>query len=92
VDLGGSPGSVDAQEHLVYYRSGRSQIVNKRIQELIEQATSVTEPDDPDYRFEIFDHKKFAELIIRECMSYLEQDGDIDFAKFMIKQNFGVEL
>jgi hypothetical protein len=34
--------------------------------------------------------KKFAELIVRECMSYME-NGDIDFAKFMIKKNFGVE-
>ena len=34
--------------------------------------------------------QKFAELIVRECMSYME-DGDIDFAKFMIKKNFGVE-
>ena len=34
--------------------------------------------------------EKFAELIVRECMSYME-DGDIDFAKFMIKKNFGVE-
>jgi hypothetical protein len=34
--------------------------------------------------------QKFAELVARECMSYME-DGDIDFAKFMIKKNFGVE-
>ena len=34
--------------------------------------------------------EKFAELIIRECLSYTK-DGDIDFMKFMIKQNFGVE-
>ena len=33
---------------------------------------------------------KFAELIVRECMSYMK-DGDIDFAKFMIKKHFGVE-
>jgi nucleoside 2-deoxyribosyltransferase len=35
-------------------------------------------------------YKEFAELIVRECMSYMK-DGDIDFAKFMIKRNFGVE-
>jgi hypothetical protein len=34
------------------------------------------------------DRQMFAELIVRECMSYME-DGDIDFAKFMIKKNFG---
>jgi len=33
--------------------------------------------------------EKFAELIVKECMSYME-DGDIDFAKFMIKKNFGL--
>jgi hypothetical protein len=35
-------------------------------------------------------YKEFAELIVRECMSYMK-DGDIDFAKFMIKKHFGVE-
>ena len=34
--------------------------------------------------------EKFAELIIRECLSYAKE-GDLDFMKFMIKQNFGVE-
>jgi hypothetical protein len=34
--------------------------------------------------------KKYTELVVRECMSYMEE-GDIDFAKFMIKRNFGVE-
>jgi hypothetical protein len=32
---------------------------------------------------------KYTELIVNECMSYME-DGDIDFAKFMIKKHFGV--
>ena len=37
--------------------------------------------------------QKFAELIVKECMLYMKdlRDGDIDFAKFMIKRNFGVE-
>ena len=33
---------------------------------------------------------KFAELIVQECLSYAK-DGDLDFMKFMIKKNFGVE-
>jgi hypothetical protein len=33
---------------------------------------------------------EFAKLVVKECMSYMK-DGDIDFAKFMIKRNFGVE-
>lgn len=41
--------------------------MNKRIDNLIAQATYVSESDDPDYRYESFDKKKFAELIIIEC-------------------------
>ena len=38
----------------------------------------------------IFSKEKFAELIVRECLSYTK-DGDIDFMKFMIKKHFGIE-
>jgi hypothetical protein len=41
--------------------------MNKRIDDLIAQATYVSESDDPDYRYESFDKKKFAELIVLEC-------------------------
>lgn len=41
--------------------------MNERIDGLIAHATYVSEPNDPDYRHESFDKKKFAELIIREC-------------------------
>ena len=34
--------------------------------------------------------EKFAKLVVLECLSYAK-DGDLDFMKFMIKQNFGVE-
>ena len=34
--------------------------------------------------------EKFAELIVRECLSYAK-DGDLDFMKFMIKKHFGIE-
>ena len=34
--------------------------------------------------------QRFAELLVRECLSYME-DGDIDFAKWMIKRQLGVE-
>ena len=37
----------------------------------------------------LIDPEKFAKMIIDECLSYTE-DGDIDFMKFMIKKNFGV--
>lgn len=45
-----------------------AEIMNKRIQELIQQATRVIEPDDPDYRHEIFDKKLFAELIVGDVL------------------------
>ena len=41
--------------------------VNKRILELMEQATTVTEADDPDFRHESFNRAKFAQLIVKEC-------------------------
>ena len=40
--------------------------MNERIKELAALATTVVEPDDPDYRHEIFDKAKFAELIIKD--------------------------
>lgn len=65
--------------------------MNPKIKELAEQCREEypdTEwPDATRYRF---DEAKFAELIVRECLSYTK-DGDIDFMKFMIKKHFGVE-
>jgi hypothetical protein len=63
--------------------------MNKRIKELAEQAG---------YEKDMFgighwdmpECKKFAELIVRECLSYAK-DGDLDFMKFMIKKHFGIE-
>ena len=40
--------------------------MNERIKELAALATTVVEPDDPDYRHETFDKAKFAELIIKD--------------------------
>ena len=37
----------------------------------------------------LIDPEKFAKMIVQECLSYTE-DGDLDFMKFMIKKNFGV--
>ena len=40
----------------------------------------------------IFSKEKFAELILKECLKYIDDSfGDIDYVKFMIKRNFGVE-
>ena len=68
--------------------------MNERIQELEDQCWEDI-PVDIDYDYlsrvrRVFNREKFAELIVRECLSYAK-DGDIDFMKFMIKQHFGVE-
>jgi len=63
--------------------------MNERINELIKQSyVTVRSQNDRDVTY--FSQEKFAELIVRECLSYAK-DGDIDFMKFMIKQHFGVE-
>ena len=70
--------------------------MNKRIQELLEQAgvKYVTMPDDTVY-------EKFAELIVRECMMLVEGfeitqevalDEYVDYeASAVLKEHFGVE-
>lgn len=60
--------------------------MNERIQELAEQAGCSIDG----MGYGEGNVEKFAELIVRECLSYAK-DGDIDFMKFMIKQHFGVE-
>ncbi len=67
--------------------------MNERIKELMEQATTVTEPDDPDYRHEHFDKAKFAELIVRECsgVNYNSSFQDGEFHARELLEHFGVE-
>ena len=72
--------------------------MNKRIQYLIEQATKVIEPNDPDYRHEIFDKQKFAELIIKACLEQVrdevqyEHDWKLaDAVSKRVLEHFGVE-
>ena len=62
--------------------------MNERIKLLWEEAAKTTQGDSWEEQTKFME--RFAELIVRECMSYMK-DGDIDFAKFMIKRNFGVE-
>jgi hypothetical protein len=64
--------------------------MNERIRELADQAELTIRTSTGTYMSHPEFNKKFAELIVQECMSYMK-DGDIDFAKFMIKRNFGVE-
>ena len=66
--------------------------MNEKIKELALQAMTYVTHNPKANKLnagDMFD-EKFAELIVRECLSYAK-DGDLDFMKFMIKKNFGVE-
>lgn len=73
--------------------------MNERIKELLEQATTVAEPDDPDYRHEHFDKAKFAELLVKECMAVAAKQrkpANLNYnpsERFVedLRQHFGVE-
>jgi hypothetical protein len=65
--------------------------MNERIKKLAEQATTYIDPSANDGVCWDFDKEKFAELIIKECMSNLYLHG-YDDARQQIKQHFGVEV
>ena len=65
--------------------------MNERIKELAEQATCFKEGlTEGLYDIEIFDKEKFAELIVRECMTNLYLNG-YDDAVVQIQKHFGVK-
>ena len=63
--------------------------MNEQIAKLYDQAIIIE--DGGDYVCGELDPEKFAELIVRECMSNLYLHG-YDDARTQIKQHFGVEL
>ena len=79
--------------------------MNQRIRELAEQATSIVEMIGPQgyaSSYANFDREKFAELIVRECVSQMEwqkispkgegaYNSALDLAQRNIKEHFGVE-
>lgn len=70
-------------------------MMNERIKQLMTQATEVFEPNDPDYRHEIFDKEKFAQLIVAECVDCLKplsrNHSMVGAAQDTIKKHFGVD-
>jgi len=72
--------------------------MNERIKLLAEQATIKTS-----HRYhtwgdriatetkEVFDKEKFAELIVKECSSFLKDTLDDHFAAEQLEEHFGVE-
>ena len=77
--------------------------MNERIQELIQQATRIVDggPDLFSMPREIFNKELFAELIVRECISELEEmkrsgvpipiQGGLNLGVVALKLHFGVE-
>jgi hypothetical protein len=71
--------------------------MNERINELVltarQQATSDTKDGSKQFDLDLF-HKKFAELIVQECMK-LNRDilceDDPDYLDKIYKEHFGVE-
>ena len=71
--------------------------MNERIRELYEQARlhAKTIPDlDPQGWMDEY-HKKFAELIVRECLGIIDEEGSHEGGSIRsmeaIKEHFGVE-
>jgi hypothetical protein len=70
--------------------------MNKRIFELLKQATINVNPEDREWVFSRVDQAKFAELIVRECLNVINQPngvGDDDVIRISddVKRHFGVE-
>jgi hypothetical protein len=70
--------------------------MNERIRELVEQCTSWSDGSTWTSR-EVFDKKKFAELLIRECAAYVKNSNcftyasQADLCAERMTQHFGVE-
>ena len=65
--------------------------MNERIKELANQAWNDTDITQ-DIVYKMSFTERFAELIVRECLSNMKNcDGDLDFAIWKIKNDFGIE-
>ena len=78
--------------------------MNERIKELIDKATTIEEHG-WGASYENFDKKKFAELIVRECISMADKESErysnldqeycsmaMDNYRELVRKHFGVEL
>jgi hypothetical protein len=70
--------------------------MNELIRELEAQAENYAESKlEEGYAYDeihFFYRQKFAELIVQECLNNMENcDGDLDFAIWKTKTDFGVE-
>ena len=72
--------------------------MNKRIFELLKQATTDVNPEDREWVFSRVDQAKFAELIVKECAEIAKHHvmnistySDAEFVEEQIQEHFGVE-
>ena len=70
--------------------------MNKRIKELAEQATSYKWDGYGEEEIEVIDAEKFAELIVKECATWIELQDDAEHPTAWLlseelKEHFGVE-
>ena len=68
--------------------------MNEKIKQLAEQATTYIEPTSTSGEGWIFNKEKFAELIIRECVDIVENQGRFlkyDVLAKKIKENFEIK-
>ena len=69
--------------------------MNERIRELINEATSFKEGDtEGKYDIEVFDKEKFAELIVRECISIVDEQKEClhEEQQYWHDRDYGYEM
>ena len=67
-------------------------MMNERIKEFAEQATSYKEVlVEGKHDIEVFDKEKFAELIVRECAQVASDYDGAHYVGTVIEEHFGVK-
>ncbi len=66
--------------------------MNKRIKELIEQATTTEYGVDNGFDRVTFDKEKFAQLIVRECANFIDSHEQVDKYGFALDIVYGADL
>ena len=91
IHAGAGGYSIGTQEKYDEFVQNRNRGMNERIKELWNQSkNSGVHPEFGEY--DKYSADKFAQLIVRECLSNMEDcDGDLDFAIWKTKTEFGVK-
>ena len=67
-------------------------LIRKLADQAIAHANQTWNPDSEPERFVLIAMQKHAELIVRECLNNMQNcDGDLGFAIFKTKKQFGIE-